>query len=72
MICDCCRRDVPKVRGSHWHGDSEICLACFYVWYDGGSSDPAEIAAEVLEAERLRKYPFNMSDTKEFERLAVT
>lgn len=34
-ICDCCRRQVEKVRGSMWHGTSRICSECFIEWYDG-------------------------------------
>ena len=68
--CDCCERTVSKVRGSPWHGNAKICLACFYVWYDGpcDSGDPAQIAAEVLEAERIGAYPFTMSNRADFER----
>jgi hypothetical protein len=71
-ICDCCQREVAKVRGSPWHGASQICLACFYVWYDCGLTNPQEVALMVLECERTRKYPFTMSDVAEFERQAAS
>jgi hypothetical protein len=61
MICDCCQRDVDRVRGSMWHGQARICMACFYVWYDCGdetSSDPARIKAYVLNAEAKGEWPF--------------
>lgn len=33
-VCDACQREVEIVRGSIWHGDDQICLECFYQWYD--------------------------------------
>ena len=41
--CECCDRDVDKVRGSLW-GHRSTCSECFSEWYDGsGSVDPIEI-----------------------------
>lgn len=61
-ICDCCERTVAMVRSSLWHGQSQICIACFYVWYDPtGPIDvtkPAQIKAEVLRCEAAGTYPF--------------
>jgi len=37
--CHACRREVEKVRGSWWHGEHQICLECFYQWYDPDSSE---------------------------------
>ena len=33
-ICDCCQREVERVRSSIWHGDHRICTECFSEWYD--------------------------------------
>jgi hypothetical protein len=33
-VCDCCQREVERVRGSIWHGQSRICTDCFFQWYD--------------------------------------
>lgn len=33
-VCDCCRREVDRVRGSVWHGEDHICPECFSQWYD--------------------------------------
>jgi hypothetical protein len=64
--CDCCKRLVPHVRGSMWHGHSRICLACFYVWYDPSDgidvADPAQVAAAVHAAEAAGTYPFGGTD----------
>lgn len=57
-VCDCCNRIVDFVRGSMWHGEHRICLACFYVWYDSGCEGPAAIKAYVLNAEATGKWPF--------------
>lgn len=40
--CDCCQREVERVRRSMWHGDDRICAECFDAWYDpdDGSYDP--------------------------------
>jgi hypothetical protein len=40
-ICDACKREVDRVRGSMWHGEKRICLECFGQWYhpDNGSFD---------------------------------
>ncbi len=32
--CDCCRREVDRVRHSMWHGEAAICTECFIQWYD--------------------------------------
>jgi hypothetical protein len=72
QVCDCCRRLVPKVRGSVWHGKSRICGACFYIWYDGShedSTDPEKVAASVLAAEAAGAYPFGDSDA-DFRRVS--
>jgi len=43
LICDACRREVKRVRGSMWHGDDRICPECFIQWYDGdGGFDPCD------------------------------
>jgi hypothetical protein len=61
-VCDCCKRNVSHVRRSSWHGESRICVACFYVWYDPSgdidATDPAQVAAEVLAAESAGVWPF--------------
>lgn len=70
--CDCCHRLVPKVRGSMWHGQSRICAACFYVWYDGpceDSTDPEKVAASVLKAEAANAWPFGRDDA-DYRRVA--
>ena len=43
-FCDACQREVERVRGSMWHGASQICLECFYQWYDpdNGTFDPCD------------------------------
>jgi hypothetical protein len=42
-VCDCCQREVERVRGSMWHGQSRICPECFIQWYDGdGGFDPCD------------------------------
>ena len=40
-VCDCCQREVERVRSSMWHGTARICLECFGQWYDpdNGSFD---------------------------------
>jgi hypothetical protein len=40
--CDCCGVPSSYLRG---HGGPRICLACFYIWYDDGLTDPAAIRA---------------------------
>jgi hypothetical protein len=42
--CDACKREVDRVRGSMWHGDSCICTECFCQWYDpdNDSFDPCD------------------------------
>jgi len=65
VTCDCCDRSVAEVRGSPWHGNRRICLACFFVWYDPNDNidvtKPDEIKAAVLAAEEAGRYPFTMS-----------
>lgn len=63
-ICDCCERPVPYVRGSPWHGEHRLCLACFFVWYEGGGPKPDEIKAEVLAAEATGVFPFTSDDPR--------
>lgn len=47
-FCDCCQREVDRVRGSMWHGNHRICIECFGEWYDGsGSTDPIVIGNHV-------------------------
>jgi hypothetical protein len=58
IICDCCHRSVQRVRGSMWHGMSQICIACFYVWYDEGICDPEVLGAEIVAREKAVKWPF--------------
>lgn len=69
--CDCCKRVVPRVRSSAWHGQSRICIACFYVWYDGpvDGTDPEAVAAYVLQAETAGTFPFGGSDA-DYRRVA--
>jgi hypothetical protein len=64
FYCDCCDRRVPYVRGSQFHGDFLICLACFLVWYDGGQVVPAKIKAAVLAAEAVGEWPFTDTDLR--------
>jgi len=56
-ICDCCQREVEKVRGSMCHGSDRICLECFYEWYDGhqgvDSTDPISIGNYVRKQHGL-------------------
>ena len=66
--CDCCGRLVARVRGSVWHGEARICIACFYVWYDVGLTDPATLATEVLAREAAGRWPFP-SDVHGVERV---
>lgn len=61
VICDCCGRTVDYVRGSLWHGDARVCRACFYLWYEGGPTDPAELGAEVRRRAAAREWPFDDS-----------
>jgi hypothetical protein len=60
-ICDCCKRCVDKVRGSMWHGDSRICLECFYQWYDPDGAvdptDPVSIGNHVRKKHGLEPLP---------------
>ena len=58
-LCDCCERQVSSVRTSMWHGTDSICLPCFFVWYDSGVTDKAEIKAYVLAAEAAGTWPFD-------------
>lgn len=58
-LCDCCGRQVSRVRHSIWHGTDAICLACFYVWYETGHPDKAAIKAYVLAAEAAGQWPFD-------------
>lgn len=67
-VCSCCERPVPVTRGSMWHHDHRVCLACFYVWYDTGLTSPAEIKDYVLKAEHERAFPFT-GDISRFERV---
>jgi hypothetical protein len=67
-VCSCCERAVPYTRGSMWHHDHRVCLACFYVWYDEGLTQPEEIKNFVLKAEADRTFPFTF-DTAKFERV---
>lgn len=32
--CDCCRREVDRLRHSMWHGQAYLCSECFQQWYD--------------------------------------
>jgi hypothetical protein len=43
-VCDCCQREVERVRGSVWHGTSRLCPECFGQWYDpdNESVDPTD------------------------------
>ena len=68
-VCDCCERTVAHVRGSMWHGTSRICPACFFVWYDRGITDPAELKKTVLFLEAAGQWPFP-SQQAGVERLA--
>lgn len=36
-ICECCRREVDRVRGSIW-GHEHSCIECFFQWYDPDNS----------------------------------
>jgi hypothetical protein len=58
LICDCCQRAVLRVRGSLWHGQHRICVACFYVWYDEGITDPDVLGPEIVRRERVNAWPF--------------
>ena len=42
-VCECCQREVDKVRGSMW-GHRSTCDECFFQWYDPdrGVSDPID------------------------------
>ena len=40
-FCDCCQREVERVRGSMWHGNNRLCSECFGAWYDG-ADDPTD------------------------------
>lgn len=56
--CDCCQREVERVRSSMWHGDNRICLECFSQWYDpdNGSidvTDPVSIGNYVRKKHGL-------------------
>ena len=64
FICDCCDRRVPYVRGSMFHGTAQICVACFYAWYDGGQVEPEKIKAFVLAAEANGIWPFTCGDPR--------
>lgn len=54
VVCDCCKREVEKVRGSVWHGDDLICLECFYEWYD--PSGPSITYENAQSVERIGNY----------------
>src|SRR5580765_1885954 len=43
-VCDCCRREVDRVRSSLFHGDHALCIECFFQWYDPdpGGFDPCD------------------------------
>lgn len=56
--CDCCKREVERVRGSMWHGESRVCPECFSQWYDPDSSsidatDPVSIGNYVRSKHEL-------------------
>lgn len=38
-VCNCCLREVERVRGSMWHGPHRLCDECFAHWYDSGETD---------------------------------
>lgn len=63
LVCECCDRTVALLRQSRWHGDSQICSACFMVWYDSGFVERDKIKAEVLRAEAAGTFPFPAADT---------
>ena len=52
-VCDACRREVTYVRGSFWHGDSRICVECFYMWYDPDSPGVADLGNAVRKKHGL-------------------
>lgn len=57
-VCDCCQREVSRVRGSMWHGDSRICEECFFQWYDPDTgaidvTDPVSIGNHVRKKHGL-------------------
>jgi hypothetical protein len=47
--CDCCGVPVSSRRGSPWHGQHRICSPCFFIWYDEGIVNPAELKRRRLE-----------------------
>ncbi|HEY2446536.1 MAG TPA: hypothetical protein VGI20_12445 [Rhizomicrobium sp.] len=54
MICECCRRDVDRVRSSFWHAEARICRECLAQWCDGDNDEIGADAASVGNYVRLR------------------
>lgn len=46
--CDCCGVPSSYRRGSIWHGQSLICIACFVIWYEYAITNPKELRSERL------------------------
>ena len=65
-ICDCCRREVAKVRGSVWHGEAQICIECFDQWYDPDyvidQTNPVSIGNYVRKKHGLPPLDVEVSD----------
>lgn len=61
-VCDACQRQVDRVRGSMWHGDSAICTDCFSQWYDPDNGtfnpcDPVQLGNHVRKKHGLPPLP---------------
>ncbi len=61
-ICDCCKRQVERVRGSMWHGEDRLCLECFGQWYDPDndnfdSCDPVSLGNYIRSKHGLPPLP---------------
>lgn len=52
--CDCCQREVQRVRHSMWHNVDAICQECFFEWYD--PSDPTVTEDTVASKTRISDY----------------
>jgi hypothetical protein len=56
--CDCCGVPVFHRRSSVWHSPRMICGPCFYIWYDDGLTNMADI-------KRVRLERYGTEDTQE-------
>jgi hypothetical protein len=69
-VCDACRREVDRVRGSMWHGQHSICTECFSQWYDPDngtfdSNNPVSLGNYVRKKHGLPPLPTPQESSSE-------